>query len=307
MFTKLRPASRRRWIGVLASIALSASAITVLEAAAAPTAAWAVSGLEVVQRFSDANSVSPKSATARCPAGKQVLGGGGGLVWTEQIQTHQIVLSQMQPVHSVDGAFRDYFVVTGVENTAGEPGTWYLESFAICADPMPGYEIVEHRSTTLSDFFIRTEAHCTGNRKVIGTGAKVSTNGGEVGLQVMRASTLATFSYAQAAEDFDGYFDVWNVTAYAVCADEPAGYEIVQTASPEDDSESPKWATALCSSGRRLFGAGSATGFSVPGHVALTHIIVNTYGDQRVDSFTMEVTPTDLDWDFTVAQAICAT
>lgn len=302
-----RDIRRRRWIGSLAAIGLLAGGITAVQAVAVPTAAWAVSGLEVVQRFSDSNSVSPKSATARCPAGKQVLGGGGGLVWTEQVQTHEVVLSRMEPVHSSDGAFRDYFIVTGVENSVGEPDDWYLESFAICADPMPGYEIVEHRSITLSDYFIRTEAHCTGNRRVIGTGAKVSTDSGEVGLQIMRASTLETFSYAQAAEDFDGYFDYWNVTAYAVCVNEPAGYEIVQDPSPEDDSESPKWATAFCSSGRRLFGAGSATGFGLPGHVALTHIIVNAYGDQRVDSFTTEVTPTDLDWDFTVAQAICAT
>jgi hypothetical protein len=236
-----------------------------------------------------------------------VLGGGGGLVWTQQVQTREVVLTRMEPVHSDDGSFRDYFIVTGVEDSTGESDDWYLESFAICADPMPGYEIVDDQSITLSDPFIRTEAHCDGNRVVIGTGAKVSTNSGEVGLQIMRASTLKTFSYAQAAEDFNGYFDFWNVTAYAVCVDEPAGYEIVQEPSLEVDSESPKLATALCSSGRRLYGAGSATGFGVLGHVALTHIIVNAYGDQRVDSITTEVTPTNLDWEFTVAQAICAT
>jgi hypothetical protein len=302
-----RQSRLRRRLSLLATVVLSAGGLTALQAVAAPTAAWAISGLEVVQRFSDYSSASPKSVTARCPTGKQVLGGGGGLVWTEQVQTHDVVLTRMEPVHSDDGAFRDHFIVTGVEDSSGESDDWYLESYAICADPMPGYQIVDHRSITLSDFFIRTEAHCDGNRRVIGTGAKVSTDSGEVGLQMMRASMVETFSYAQAAEDFDGYFDDWNVTAYAVCVNEPAGYEIVQDPSPEDGSESPKWATALCSSGRRLYGAGSATGFAVPGHVALTHIIVNAYGDQRVDSFTMEVTPTDLDWDFTVAQAICAT
>jgi hypothetical protein len=295
----------RRWYGLLAALALSAGTAAAVQVAA-PAPAWAVSGLEVVQRFSDSNSVSPKSATARCPNGKVVLGGGGGLVWTKQVQTREVVLTRMEPVHSDDGSFRDYYIVTGVENTVGEPDDWYLESFAICADPMPGYEIVDDTSITLSDFFIRTEAHCDDDRVVIGTGAKVSTNSGEVGLQVMRASMLETFSYAQAHEDFDGYFDFWNVTAYAVCVDRPAGYEIVQDPSVTDDSESPKLAYTLCPEGTKVHGAGSATGFDAPGHVALTHIIVNAYGDQRVDSITTEVTPTDFDWDFTVAQAICA-
>jgi hypothetical protein len=298
--------NRNRWFGALAGLALSAGLVAVVQTTA-QTAAWAVSGLEVVHRLSTIDSVSPKSATARCPSGKHVIGGGGGLVWTAQLHSREVVLTRMEPVHSDDGSFRDYFVVTGVETSVGEPDNWYLESFAICANPMPGYEIVEDRSITLSDMFIRTEAHCDDDRVVIGTGAALSTNSGEVGLQVMRASMLETFSYAQAAEDYNGYFDYWNVTAFAVCVDEPDGYDIVQQPSLYDDSEDEKLAWAVCPPGTRVHGAGFSTAFGAPGHVAMTHTIINPYGQQRVDAVAAEVTLTDYDWDFIIAQAICAT
>ncbi len=291
-------------LGVLGAITVTVAVAAVAQVGSA-TGAWAVSGLEIVERISNVNSISPKSATARCPAGKVVLGGGGGWVWTEQMQSRSVVLTRMETVHPNDGT-RDSFVVTGAETTAGEPDDWYLESYAICANPMPGYEIVSDPSITLSDMFIRTEAHCTGGRKVIGTGARISTNGGEVGLQVMRASMQETFSYAQAHEDFDGYFDYWNVTAYAVCVNEPAGYEIVQGQSASEDSEDAKLAVAQCPPGKEVHGAGGAIGFDEPGHVALTRLIVNPYIDQRVEASAVEVTPTAIDWDFVVAQVICA-
>jgi ferredoxin len=250
--------------------------------------------LEVVERISSIDSNSSKSATARCPAGKQILGGGGGLVWNQQTQSREVVLTRMEPIHPGDGT-RDSSVVTGVENSVGEPDDWYLESYAICGDPMPGYEIVGDRSITLSDRFIRTQAHCTGGRKVIGTGAKVSTNSGEVGLHVMRASMQETFSYAQANEDFDGYFDYWNVNAYAVCVDEPAGYEIVQGQSPEEDSEGTKAAFANCPAGKHVHGGSGALGFNEPGHVSLTRILINPNFGANVEAIAVENTPTTFD------------
>jgi hypothetical protein len=39
----------------------------------------------------------------------------------------------------------------------------------------------------------------------------------------------------------------------------------------------------------------------------MTHTIINPYGQQRVDAVAAEVTLTDYDWDFIIAQAICAT
>jgi hypothetical protein len=75
------------------------------------------------------------------------------------------------------------------------------------------------------------EAHCDPGEKVLGTGAQVSLTNGQVGLQVARASTTGNWSYAFAHEDPDGYQYGWYSWAYAVCAPEPAGYDVINAPS----------------------------------------------------------------------------
>jgi hypothetical protein len=152
-----------------------------------------------------------------------------------------------------------------------------------------------------------SQAHCPGDRVVLGVGAAVSTDSGQVGLQVARASLTETFSYAQASEDASGWLGIWYVTAYAVCVDEPAGYEIVQDPSPYEDSEADKSAESRCPAGTVVHGAGGSIKFNSSGDVALTRIIVDPYGDDRSAlAVAAEITSTTADWDFIVSQVICA-
>jgi hypothetical protein len=294
-----------RWIRLLGAIGLAAAVATAVQLAGT-TAASAVAGQEVVKGISTIDSNPTKSALATCPAGKQVLGGGGGLVWDLQHHSRAVVLTRMEPVHPGGGAL-DYFIVTGAETSVGEPGDWWLDSYAICADPMAGYTIVSTPTVASSASVQLAQASCPGVKKVIGTGAAVSTTSGQVGLQVMRASLLTTFSYAQGHEDATGYLGFWTTTAFAVCVNAPAGYEIVHGASPYQDSEAEKVGVAQCPFGKRVHGAGGAIAFNAPGDVALTRILVDPYGDGReVDAVAAEVTSTSADWDFIVAQVICA-
>ncbi|MBB5867563.1 hypothetical protein F4553_000942 [Allocatelliglobosispora scoriae] len=297
--------ARTRLTSLLGAMAITAAAVAAVQLTGA-TAASAVAGQQVVKAISSINSTASKSATAYCPAGKQVLGGGGGLVWDLQHHSRAVALTRMEPVHPGGGAL-DYFIVTGAETSAGETGDWWLDAYAICADPMAGYTIVSASTATSSTSAQLAQATCPGVKKVIGTGASVSTTSGQVALQVMRASLTTTSSYAQGHEDADGYLGLWYATAFAVCVNAPAGYEIVQDPSAYSDSEAEKVAASQCPVGKKVHGAGGAIAFTAPGHVALTRILVDPYLDGReVDAVAAELTSTGTDWDFIVSQVICA-
>ena len=95
------------------------------------------------------------------------------------------------------------------------------------------------------------QAHCNPGERVLGTGGYIQDTGGQVGIQVSRASTTGTFSYFQGHEDADGYTGNWGLLAYAVCAPMPAGYEIAQTGSPTALSEAEKVAETTSPRARR--------------------------------------------------------
>jgi hypothetical protein len=294
-----RPA---RWIGVVGALALVALAVQLGGA----TAASAVPGHTVVRAVSTIDSNQTKSAIATCPADTVILGGGGGLVWDAQHHSHAVVITRMQPVHPGDGAL-DYYIVTGAETSVGEIDTWWVDAYAVCGEEPAGYLVRFVNQAPSSNSSQMAQVHCPNAKKVLGVGAAVSIENGQMGLQVVRASLATTFSYAQAHEDVSGYLGDWYVTGYAVCVEEPDGYEIVQDPSPYDDSEADKTAESQCPAGTKIHGAGAATGFAAPGHVALTRTIVDPYDDGRTGiAVAAEVTSTGTDWDFIVSQVICA-
>jgi hypothetical protein len=90
----------------------------------ASPASAAVPGLQIVTAQSASNSVSPKSATATCPANKRVIGAGaeinGGL--------GDVVIDDLRPGPTT-------VVATGDEVGSGITGNWQVRAYAICAFP----------------------------------------------------------------------------------------------------------------------------------------------------------------------------
>jgi len=84
-----------------------------------------VSGYEQVVASSSANTTTPKTITASCPAGKVVLGGG----FVTSGVTTTIVLG------NGPGSTSDW-TVTVRENQAGTP-TWTLTVTAACVTALP--------------------------------------------------------------------------------------------------------------------------------------------------------------------------
>ena len=128
---------------------------------------------------------------------------------------------------------------------------------------------------------------------------------GFVGLQVMRASLATDFIYAQGHEE-STYSAVWYIVAYAVCAMRPSGYEIEQGASPEEDSEPIKVADVQCDTGKRIYGLGGALAFDASSHTSLIKLGEPFLDDRQSFATAVENSSTSADWDFIVAQAICA-
>jgi hypothetical protein len=288
-----------------AAIAAAALALAGgLCAGAAP--ALAISGIEEVREISEINSTSAKTVEAKCPRGKDVIGGGGGLVWDEQHQSYNVILTRLQPFHAWNN-LRDSYIVGASETSNGETDNWWIEAVALCADPIPGLRVESEQGGFSSAAMQNPEAHCDPGEKVLGTGASVSLTNGEVGLQVARASTTGDWSYAFAHEDPDGYQYGWYSWAFAVCAPEPAGYDVNNWPSAQSDSEAGKVATATCPAGTTLTGAGGATSFNAPGNVFLSRILVDPqFSNRSAEAIAIEAFPTATDWDFIVGQAICA-
>ena len=182
------------------------------------------------------NLVSPKTATAYCEPNQVVVGGGA---WAfEENDVGQVLLTQLQPIH---GGRLDGYEASAEARPAtpgefalvprpGDPGEWWLEAYALCADAtaLAGYEIVSHTeivsNTTrpVSPPSVAAAAKCPSGKLVTGTGSRIFNSGGRVGLQLSRASDPLDISRSTARERTGGYSDDWVLASYAICAS-PAG------------------------------------------------------------------------------------
>ena len=81
----------------------------------------------------------------------------------------------------------------------------------------------------------------------------------------------------------------------------------MQTGSPTALSEAEKVADATCSAGKETLSGGGALAFNAPGNAMLTRILLTGTGlSNEVHAIAAENVSTTANWDFIVAQAICA-
>ncbi|WP_345581373.1 hypothetical protein [Nonomuraea rosea] len=210
---------------------------------ASPAAAFA----ERVRTSSNSafDSALSKTATAKCPVGMVIVGGGGIVI----NGANQVMLTRLQPVHSTSGG--DSYVASAAEirqlprfkfkpNTAdlyqSYGGKWRVRAYAVCASSgvFTGYELKTSTSTGASEPFRRQSASCSPNNVTLGVGARVDVPApGMVGLQMARAGRYLNGADVTAQEGPDGYAADWKLTAYAICALTPYGYnpQVVTTTS----------------------------------------------------------------------------
>ena len=215
------------------AVALAVATCTLQIATATPAQA-SVSGLQIVSAVSSANSTSPKTIIASCPTGKRVIGTG----FIIDGDATQVVLDDLIPTSTS-------VMATGYEDGDATTGDWWIRAFAVCADPLPGLEIVALTSASSSASKLAT-ATCSSGKRILGSGAAITGGTGQVVLDEMAPGD--TTASATAYEDVDGTTANWTVTSYAICAVAPAGLQVVLSTTFPDYSSS-QTATPGCPSG----------------------------------------------------------
>ena len=164
-------------------------------------------GTETVTATSPSNS-STKTASVTCPAGKRVLGVGGGV----SAANGQVILDGLGPNTGLTAAS-----ATGVEVQGGSAGDWTVRVDAVCAPPLPGLQLVSAVSG-LDSNDKSLIAQCPGLKNLVGAGGDISAAGGQAGLNRVLPSAALDAVTVRANEDEDGYAGPWGLTAFAVCA-----------------------------------------------------------------------------------------
>ena len=274
----------------------------------------AVSGLNRVTSNTFETSQSPKSATAFCASDQRVVGGGGEIILARAGDPRP-VLTSLRPVRVRVNA---EVTIEGYQAGAEEisPGTaveWTLKTWAVCADALPGQHIVRASTPKTSSAKKAVAVACPPGERVIGSGGarhrrlSEARFRGRVHLQVARPSATGDIARAQAHEGVNGYPGKWWLTAYAICAPPPEGYQVVFSKSSAVASESEKIAGAapgdLCPGATKLLSSGAAVSSAAPAHISLFSIVPSALGTIAT---AVESTPTTVNWNFVVATRVCA-
>jgi hypothetical protein len=179
-------------------------------AVASVTCADPLPGLEWIRAQTATDSTSPKTLTVACSAGKTVLGngyaitGGNGEAWIDEAVPN-----------GGPGAAATQVSLVAVEGDV-YLGDWDLGGFLICADPLPGQQVLSVSSTATTTATV-TVATCQGLQIATGSTAELHNGTGTVVLaedKVLEDRTTLAYGEENDAADSD-----WWITTYAFCAD----------------------------------------------------------------------------------------
>lgn len=170
-------------------------------------------GLEYVWEHAASSSAPSRTVTAACPDGKNVLGTGGMISGP----TGQIALRSIVPTPDPPTAVS----VAAHEDATGTNGTWSLTSWAICADPLPGLQLVTETATGSSSAL--EAVTCPAGTYVYGVGAQVGGDPTHVRLHAADPHYFGFSDYPNAAGALAGDDGTvtdqrWRLTAIGVCA-----------------------------------------------------------------------------------------
>ncbi|MBA9002472.1 hypothetical protein [Thermomonospora cellulosilytica] len=168
-------------------------------------------GLEHVYSESSRDSSAFKSNIATCPAGKKVIGTGG---WVGN-DRGRVVLDEIIPATNLQTVRAGAYEAEG-----GNPDVWWLGTWAVCADPMPGLTLITKTGTQSTAQSKAIFADCPAGTKVHAVGGDVHGGNGQVVLNSLYPQTGLTSAMLQARVDPTGYTGLWQTRIFAICAPE---------------------------------------------------------------------------------------
>jgi hypothetical protein len=170
----------------------------------------APAGLEYVSFSSPRDSDPHKQVRAMCSAGKRVVSAGARVYGG----TGDVVLLRFQPG-------QDQVEVEAVEDEAGSSADWMVWAHGVCADPLPGWELVSGATPADSGDKVNSVA-CPAGKRLHGFGSAM--NGAD---PADWGQAIHTGAYPDAAlttattvvvEDVTGIANAWFTSAVAICA-----------------------------------------------------------------------------------------
>jgi hypothetical protein len=277
-------------------------ALAVAAAAALATAglASALSSPQLVTAFSPTNANDFKVATAVCPAGRLVSGGGGDID------------GGFDPLSGYDPVLR--FLIPGGSSwvTAAhevDPTTvpWNLDSRALCIERPSGFQIVSASTASSSADFQFISVACPAGKVAVSGGALLGGPPTDIALRDSAPlGTAPPTSWGASGEETDPTTANWNVTAYAVCVDAtaaPGVHVVLNNASQiSDTSANAISVVAECPTGENVYGGGASILLGTPKEA------IRTSAPQTTTSWIAAGEETDPDpasW-LLIAYAICA-
>ncbi|GAB3140527.1 hypothetical protein GCM10027290_11490 [Micromonospora sonneratiae] len=223
-----------------------------------------VSGLEKVSETTSPGS-SDRTHTVPCPSGKVALGGGGYLTASTDA-VGRVAMDKSAP--STDGA--SWTVSMREVGAVKYTGEWRFTVFAFCANRPTGYQVVSEVKTGWNDFHrLSKTTACPGSTKVLGAGAEVYNSNSAFVLDRVapgdavspNGGTNYTWAVARTVDQGTAAHGTEALRTFAICATEPAGYEVVRAAT-DMTSSSFKNVPGTCTTGKKLLSVGAGINVS---------------------------------------------
>ena len=182
-----------------------------------------VAGLQRVSAQSPSDSSGSRVKQVNCPAGKQVVGGGGEI----NSANGQVV---------ADAFFSDVALTSygaaAFEDDTGNAASWSVTAYAICANSAERVVASEGPDSDNKVVF----AFCPQGKRLTGIGGEITGGLGQVGLNQLLPTSPGPppplGSRVSGSEDQDGTTADWSLRAYAICATPLPGLEWVTAAPP---------------------------------------------------------------------------
>ena len=244
--------------GVVVTLALGAAV-----GVAGPAAAGAAMDVTGVSAITAIDGTDEKTVTAYCPTGTRVLGGGA---WTGG--NADVHLTGMMPA-AIANSFTAYARKHGPSTSS-----WYLAVKASCAPEPAGLIYVADFTGGDSATSHSLYAWCPPGRKVLGVGGRATAaDSSKVFLTYVKPTGTGNGAEVGAVEVQGGYAGNWWLHSWAICATEPAGWDIVAAANDDGEATAMAW----CPPPKKLTGGGAYISLSL-GQVYLTKIRIDGVG-----------------------------
>jgi hypothetical protein len=168
----------------------------------------APAGLEYISFRTGGNSSGYKIATANCSAGKKLISVGARTT----LGGGNLVIDDLRPNAALTSA-----TVTGYEDEDGYGGNWSLWAYGVCANPLPGLELVTATSAVNSADKV-VGATCPVGKDLHGLGAETAGAVGQTIHAGVYPDATLTSTVDLSLEDPTGISGNWYTRAYAICA-----------------------------------------------------------------------------------------